>query len=149
LTARSGRLHTSIRHLLHAGLTLLVGAAALSACGGPSADEVFCERVAEVQQAGPLFPARTDGEPVAEPAALAALERLAERRPDEIDAELGILVDEARALVDDAEQRMGREAQVSPPSGRWSRSAVESAQSAVSSYAALTCDIDLTNVSPE
>ncbi|MFP3905747.1 MAG: hypothetical protein ACLFWR_01845 [Acidimicrobiales bacterium] len=115
---------------------------ALAGCSG-SATEAFCERVAVAHEVGPLFPARTDGEPVANLDALDALEQLAAAAPDEIDDEAGVLVDEARALV--AEARARRENSfTSPDSDRWSRRAVEQAQSAVFEYAATQCDIDLT-----
>lgn len=114
-----------------------------TACGGPSTDEAFCSQVQIVQAAGPLFPARTDGEPVPNAEALEAIVGLSDHRPEAIADDLDLLVEAAQSLNEEARQRLGQTAQVQPPERRWSRSAVESAQRAVIEYAAQTCDIDL------
>ncbi len=121
----------------------LLVAGALGACSGPSAADGFCDQVTVVQQAGPLFPARTDGEPVPNSTALAAIEGLADHRPEPIAEAIDVLIDEARSLSIQAQERLGQSAQVDPPNRRWSQSAVESAQSAVIAYAAEHCDIGL------
>lgn len=115
----------------------------IAGCSGSSTDEAFCRQIEVVQAAGPLFPARTDGEPVPNPETLEALVGLAEHRPDAIAEEVSVLVESAQALSAEAEARLGRTAQVDPPNSRWNRTVVESAQTAVISYAAETCDIDL------
>lgn len=127
-------------HFLVATLGLV---ALATGCTGPSTDEAFCSQVEVVQAAGPLFPARTDGEPVPNPDALEAILGLGDHRPEEISEEISLLVEAAESLSDQAQQRLGQTAQVQPPESRWSRSAVESAQRAVIAYAAQTCAIDL------
>lgn len=145
MSRHRGRRNPSIA----AAVAALAVAATLAACSGQSADEAFCDQVGEVQAAGALFPSRTDGEPVPNDAALVAIEGLAEGPPAEIENEVQVLVDESRRLVAGAEERLGRTPQVQTPSRRWSRTAVESAQSAVIRYAASSCDIDLTSTPPE
>lgn len=115
---------------------------ALGGCSDSTTD-AFCERAGVAHEVGPLFPARTDGEPVANLDALDALEQLAAAAPEEIDDDVGVLVDEAQALVVEARARR-ENSFTSPDRDRWSRRAVEQAQSAVFEYAATHCDIDLT-----
>lgn len=102
----------------------------------------FCDDLAAMQAAGPIFPARADGAREPDLAALDRLRSLAERAPDEIEESLQILAEHAEELVQTAQTRTESGSSFSP-SGRWSRSVVESAQTAVSQYAAATCDIDL------
>lgn len=120
-------------------------AVGLAACSRPSAAGAFCDRLTAVQEAGPLFPSRTDGEPVPNLAALAAIEELADRPPDIVAEHVQVLVDEARSLASQAAARMGQTAQVEAPERRWSRNVVESAQSAVAGYAQEECGIELTS----
>ena len=115
----------------------------LSGCWGSSDDEAFCAQLRVSQDAGPLFPPRTDGEPVPNRAALEALIELGRVAPAEIREDVQVLVDEAEALVADAESRQ-KGAQLSPQTSRWSRSVVVSAQRAVFRYSVASCDIDLT-----
>jgi hypothetical protein len=131
---RGGRGTTSL-------LCTLILSTALVACSESSVD-AFCDRAETAAEIGPVFPARTDGEPVPDLAALAALEAMAEAAPDELVDEMEVLVDTARALTDQARARQenGSEA---PDSGRWSRRAVDQAQRAVLDYIAAHCDIDL------
>lgn len=121
----------------------MAAAVLMAGCSGPSTDDAFCSQVQNVQAAGPLFPARTDGEPVPDPVALEAIIGLADHRPDAISDDIIVVVEAAQALSAQAQQRLGQTAQVQPPESRWSRSAVESAQRAVIHYAAQTCEIDL------
>lgn len=130
---------------------LVVVAALVGACSDEPSTESFCGAAERTVAAGPLFPDRTDGEPVAEPDALAALEDLASSSPDEISAEVDVLLAEARALVADAEARVdaASSSTTGPPSTsdesapRPSRAEVDAAQSAVVAYVAGTCDLDL------
>jgi hypothetical protein len=112
-------------------------------CAGESPEVAFCSRLEEVREAGPLFPARTDGEPVPDPRVLELLEALATDAPAEIVDELAVLVEEARVLVAEAQDRRAGTS-TSATTDRWSRSVVEQAQRAAFDYARSTCDIDLT-----
>jgi hypothetical protein len=131
-------------------LAVLCAAALVAACTDEPDDEAFCAAAERTVAAGPLFPDRTDGEPVAEPDALAALEDLAEASPDAIAGEVEVLLAEARALVADAEARQDPGESTtsttvtgSEASERPTRSEVDAAQSAVVAYASDTCAIDL------
>lgn len=114
----------------------------LTACSG-SSSEAFCDRATTAHQAGPLFPARTDGAPLPNLEALTALEAMADAAPSEIAAEMQVLVDEAQALVRAAQVRRENGSSF-PDNDRWSQRAVERAQSAVIDYSDTHCDIVLT-----
>lgn len=133
-----------LRRIAVSGMTLALLAASV-ACG-PSEIDQFCDRVAELQAAGPLFPARTDGEPVPDPDVIEAIEAMAAAAPSDIAEEAEVLADEARALVAEAESRRTNQSH-SATTDRWSPSAVEQAQIAVISYADTECGLDLTYVS--
>lgn len=121
----------------------------LGACTDEPSVESFCAAAEATVASGPLFPDRTDGEPVAEPDALVALEELAGAAPDEVDAEVDVLVAEARALVAEAEARVDGTSASTPTSTvadaptRPSRAEVEAAQVAVVAYVADNCELDL------
>lgn len=131
---------------------LAVAALALvlvGACSDEPSVEEFCAAAEATVATGPLFPDRTDGEPVPEPDALAALEDLADRAPDEVDDPLEVLVAEARALVAEAEARAGAATGSTDTSttadapARPSRAEVEAAQAAVVAYVTDNCALDL------
>lgn len=129
--------------LLSAGVVgaLLTGT---MACG-PSSLDAYCDRVAEVATVGPLFPARTDGEPVPHLEALEAIEAMAAAAPDEVADDAAVLAGAARALVDEAEARRTNRSTFDP-TDRWSPSVVEEAQNAVIDHADTECGIDLTQL---
>ncbi len=120
------------------------------ACSDGRSVESFCDQVAVTLAVGPLFPDRTDGEPVADPDALDALVELAEVAPGDIADQVEVLVAEARALVADAESR--RQTTTTGTSGAADeaeaphpdRAAVDAAQAAVAAYVDAECDIDVT-----
>jgi hypothetical protein len=116
---------------------------AASGCWFGDDPNAFCEQLVATRDAGPIFPARTDGRIEPDLEALDRLHALAATAPGEIADELEILVDDADDLVRSA-QNPAERGSSSAGSGRWSRSVVESAQRAVFRYAADTCDIDLT-----
>lgn len=130
--------------------TLCAAAVLLGACSDEPSTESFCGAAERTIAAGPLFPDRTDGEPVAEPDALAALEDLAASSPDEISDEVAVLLAEARALVADAEARLdasssttGQPSTTTDAPTRPDRAEVDAAQAAVVAYASENCDLDL------
>ena len=138
---RCGRLHhITARAALIVALVLLVSA--LGACSESPID-AFCDRARTASEVGPLFPARTDGEPVPDLEALSGLEAMAAAAPSEIAPEMQILADEAQALVNEVENRE-KNGSFFPPSDRSSRRAVERAQSAVIDYSDTHCDVVLT-----
>lgn len=139
IVPRGGRGTTSL-------LCTIIVMTALVACSGSSID-AFCDRAETAAEIGPLFPARTDGEPVPDLAALAALEAMAEVSPDELADDMDVLVETGRALADQARARRENGSEV-PDSSRWSRRAVEQAQRAVLDYIAAGCDLDLRSQHP-
>lgn len=131
------------------GLALAAAIASGACSSGPSVEE-FCAAADATRDAGPLFPDRTDGEPVPEPDALAALEDLAASSPGTIEDEVDVLLAEARALVADAEARTGGATTSSAttttsgdPLPRPTRAEVTEAQSAVVAYIDEECDLDV------
>lgn len=128
--------------VVSAGLAALV---VLAAACGPSELDAYCERVDELAASGPLFPTRTDGEPVPDLDALEAIEAVAEAAPSEIADEATVLADEARALVEEAEARRANRS-IPETSDRWSPSVVEQAQNAVIEHVDAECGLDLTHL---
>ncbi|QGG95751.1 hypothetical protein [Actinomarinicola tropica] len=133
-------------------LAALVAAAIVlvAGCSDEPSTEAFCDAAEATVAAGPLFPSRTDGEPVPEPRALDALEALAESSPDEIDGDVDVLVREATALLVEAEARLDASTSTSGTTeapatiDRPSRAEVDAAQRDVVAYAEAECGIDLT-----
>jgi hypothetical protein len=128
-------------------VTVLLLVAILGACSGDGED-AFCERVTATREAGPLFPPRTDGEPIPNLLALEAIVAMGDTvppgAPDEVRDALKVLVDEAIRLVDDAEARLTGAAPAVTPDTSRGRRAVAASQTVVVEYIAVTCDIDLT-----
>ena len=121
------------------------------ACSDGPSVEAFCDQLDDTIAAGPLFPDRTDGEPVPSADALAAIDDLADVAPDEIRGSVEVLVTEANALVADATERDattttgGDDEPVdrSPSDTHPPRADVEAAQAAVTAYAADECGVTL------
>lgn len=122
------------------------------ACSDEPSVEAFCDAVEQVVAAGPLFPDRTDGEPVADLDALAALRDMTDAAPGEIETHTSVLLAEAEGLAAEAAQRVdatqGSASSVTPTTEppttpRPQRAQVESAQAEVTAFVADECDIDL------
>jgi hypothetical protein len=122
------------------------------ACSDGSSVEAFCDQLDDTIAAGPLFPDRTDGEPVPSADALAAIDDLADVAPDEIRGSVEVLVTEANALVADATERDAttttgddddEPVDRSPSETHPPRADVEAAQAAVTAYAAAECGVTL------
>jgi len=135
-----------------AALALAVALSASAGCTDEPSIEAFCDAVDAVQTAGPLFPDRTDGEPVAEPDALAALRSMAAAAPSDIAAQAEVLLAEAEGLATEAAQRseaIDSSASTTagpddaPSAPRPERAAVETAQNEVATFASDECAIDL------
>lgn len=130
-----------------AAITLVALAAS---CSDGRSAEAFCDQLEVTLAVGPLFPDRTDGEPVPEPEALEALEDLADTAPEPVRSSVEVLLAEAQALVADATERQDRDATTttadedaeSTRPTHPARADVESAQSAVTDYTVAECEID-------
>lgn len=135
------------------GPLAVMGAAALvmaSACSDDRSIEAFCDQLDVTVAAAPLFPDRTDGEPVPSADALDALHQLADVAPDEIEDSVEVLAAEADALVADVEQRAattttGADATGGATTGPThpERAEVEAAQAAVAEFALTECGVTL------
>lgn len=120
------------------------------ACSDGRSTEAFCDQLGVTLAAGPLFPDRTDGEPVPEPDALEALEELADTAPDPVRDSVDVLLAEAEALVADASDRQDDDESTTTSEGDEStrpthppRADVEAAQVAVTDFAVSECEVDL------
>ena len=118
----------------HAGL--------LGACSSDDGVNAFCQRLDATWDQGPIFPTRTDGEPVPDLEALERLQQLAAAAPEEIAEAFKVVAEHAEDLVQEAQIRTESGSSIAG-SGRWSQSVVESSQSAVLQWADDSCDIDL------
>jgi hypothetical protein len=134
-------------------LACVVAATSLMAgsCSDGRSVEAFCDQLDDTIAAGPLFPDRTDGEPVPSVDALTAIDELADVAPDEIRSSVEVLVTEANALVADATERDATTTTAdgdepidrSPSETHPPRAEVEAAQSAVTAYASAECGVSL------
>jgi hypothetical protein len=129
--------------VLVGALVALLALVGLGGCSDDDGDATrFCEDLAAFRDQGPIFPTRADGAREPDLRALDRLRELADHSPSEVRDDLATLVGYAEDLV--RESQIGTESGSSFSAGdRWSRSVVESAQSAVIQYAASTCDLDL------
>jgi hypothetical protein len=144
----------------HRGLlAAALGAVALlvASCSDGGTVEAFCEQVEATVDAGPLFPDRTDGEPVPSAEGLEAIEELADAAPDEISDAVDVLVAEAEALVAEAADRVttttggdaaddGGADEPDPADAdgaRPARADVEAAQAEVIAFIDRECEVDL------
>lgn len=138
-------------HRRLAALATAVALVAVAACSDGRSTEAFCDQVEATLSAGPLFPDRTDGEPVPSADALDAIEELGDVAPDEIRDAVDVLVAEAGALVAEAEDRNttttdrdeGDDGASEDAPARPEREAVDAAQSEVVAFAERECEVDL------
>ena len=141
------------RTLTARGAAVVASLGLLVACSDGRSVEAFCDQVAVTLAVGPLFPDRTDGEPVADPDALDALVELADVAPDDIADDVDVLVAEARALVAEASARRqttttgaastGESTTTTASPNRPERAEVDAAQAAVADYVDTECDLDV------
>lgn len=128
------------------GLAVLIATGA--SCSDGRSVEAFCDQIEATVDAGPLFPDRTDGEPVPSVEALDAIDELADVAPDAIAPSVEVLSAEAQALVADAERRddattTGTDDESTTGATHPTRAEVEAAQVAVADYSADECGVDL------
>jgi hypothetical protein len=138
------------RHIATSAFAALLTVALLG-CSDERCTEAFCDQLDATIATGPLFPDRTDGEPVPEPDAMAALEELSEVAPDAIRDDVEVLVAEGRALVADADERdaatttstdAGPDDDTTTRPTHPARADVEAAQVSVATFSADECGVD-------
>ncbi len=139
---------STFRRLAAAAAAVLIVSSACSDDG--KSVEAFCDQLDVAVAAAPLFPDRTDGEPVPSADALEALHQLADVAPGEIEDSVEVLAAEAEALVADVERRAattttGADATDGETTGPThpERAEVEAAQAAVAEFALTECGVTL------